>query len=407
MAWCGSFSKMRTPAAPESGAMLIVERNYCMRHARKRLGPSALRQSNRPSLKIPGYSARGFSLTAQPRRKSPAVEVATAEDRHNRPSDGGISHQGGHGGGPCGLHHQLAAEGDELERLDDRRVAHRAYLVDVALNQRQGKWSSVRRRQAIGDGVEPRWHDRMTSGQALAPAGGLLRFHADDPGRRALLLDGDGNARDQTTPADRDDHGANVGYRCQDLAADGALTGRDRRAIERVYQVEITGALLGLQAFLPLRERREDDLRAVAADRVELGDRRVVPDDDNAPGSNHLRRVSERQTVVAGRQGDHPSVTLLGTQLQDGIDGTTNLEGAGPLQVLGLQPNVGTRHPLTRQGRRLHDMGLNPAGRGSDVRQGKQLGLDRHGLDGSGFRAAGDRAAERSRAAAPANGESE
>src|ERR1700694_4876341 len=232
MAWRGSFSKMRTPAAPESGAMLIVERNYCMRHARKRLVPAALRQSNRPSLKIPGYSARGFSLTAQPCRKSPAVEVATAEDRHDRPVDGGISHQRGHGRCPCGLHHQLAADGDELERLDDRRVANGAHLVDVALNQRQGTWSSVGRRQAIGDGVEPRWHDRMTSRQALAHAGGLLRFHADDPGRRALLLDGDGNARDQATPADRDDHGANVGYRWQDLEADGALPGRGRRVAE-------------------------------------------------------------------------------------------------------------------------------------------------------------------------------
>src|ERR1700737_3463198 len=349
MAWCGSFSKMRTPAAPESGAMLIVERNYCMRHARKRLGPSALRQSNRPSLKIPGYSARGFSLTAQPRRKSPAVEVATAEDRHNRPSDGGISHKGGHGRGPRGLHHQLAAEGDELERLDDRRVAHRAYLVDVALNQRQGKWSSVRRRQAIGDGVEPRWHDRMTSRQALAHAGGLLRFHADDPGRRALLLGGDGNARDQAPPADRNDHGANVGYRCQDLEADGALTGCDRRAVERGYQGQITGALLGLQAFLPLRERREDDLRAVAADGVELGDRRVVPDDDNATGPHHLRRVGQRQPVVAGRQRNDPPPTLFGTQLHDGVDGATNLEGAGPLQVLGLQPNARTRKRLARK----------------------------------------------------------
>src|SRR6266849_5901157 len=209
MAWRGSFSKMRTPAALESGAILIVERNYCMRHARKRLGPTALGQSNRPSLKIPGYSARGFSLAPEPCRESLAVEVATAEDRHDRPLDGGISHQRGHGGGPGGLHHQLAAQGDELQRLDDRRVADGAHLVDIALDQRQGKWSSVGRRQAIGDSVEPRWHDRMTSGQALAHAGGLLRLDADDLGGRALLLDSNGNARDQAAPADRDDHGAN------------------------------------------------------------------------------------------------------------------------------------------------------------------------------------------------------
>src|SRR6266849_6790150 len=201
MAWRGSFSKMRTPAALESGAILIVERNYCMRHARKRLGPTALGQSNRPSLKIPGYSARGFSLAPEPCHESLAVEVATAEDRHDRPPDGGICHQRGHGGGPGGLHHELAAQRDELERLDDRRVVDRAHLVDVPLNQRQGKWSSVGRRQAIRDSVEPRWRDRMTSGQALAHTGSLLRLDADDPRRRALLLDGDGNARDQATPA--------------------------------------------------------------------------------------------------------------------------------------------------------------------------------------------------------------
>src|SRR4029077_2173797 len=195
MAWRGSFSKMRRPAALESGAMLIVERNYCMRHARKRLGPPALRESNRPSLKIPGYSARGFSLAPEPGRETLAIEVATAEDRHDRPLDGGVSHQRSHGGRPSGLHHQLAAQGDELERLDDRRVAHGAHLVDVALNQRQGTRSSVGRRQAVGDGVEPRWRDRMTSRQALAHAGSLLRLDADDPRRRTRLLDGDGNAR--------------------------------------------------------------------------------------------------------------------------------------------------------------------------------------------------------------------
>src|ERR1700674_3115 len=315
MAWRGSFSKMRRPAALESGAMLIVERNYCMRHARKRCGPPALRQSNRPSLKIPGYSARGFSLAREPCRESLAVEVATAEDRHDRPLDGGISQQRGRGGAPGRLHHQLAAESDELERLDDRRIADGAYLVDVALNQRQGKGPSVGRRQAIGDGVKPRWQDRMTRGQTLGHAGGLLGLDADDSGRRALLLDGDRDARDQAPSADRDNHRANLGDRGQDLEADGALTGRDRRVVERVYQVEITGALFGLQAFLPLRERREDDLCAVAADRVELGNRRVVPDDNNATAPDHLRRIGECQTMVAGRQCDDATVTLLGTQL--------------------------------------------------------------------------------------------
>src|SRR4029077_13530353 len=226
MAWRGSFSKMRRPAALESGAMLIVERNYCMRHARKRLGPTALGQSNRPSLKIPGYSARGFSLAPEPGRETLAIEVATAEDRHDRPLDSGISHQRSHGGGSGGLHHQLAAQGDELQRPAERRVADRAHLVAVALNQRQGTWSSVGRRQAIGDGVEARWRDRMTSRQALAHAGSLLRLDADDPRPLTLLLDGDGNARDQAPPADRDDHRANVGYRCQDLEADCPLTGR-------------------------------------------------------------------------------------------------------------------------------------------------------------------------------------
>src|ERR1700738_4733893 len=144
----------------------------------------------------------------------------------------------------------------------------------------------------------------MTRGQALAYAGGLLGLDTDDAGRRALQLDGDRNARDQATPADRDDHSAHVGQRGQYLEADGALTGRDRRVVERVYQVEITGALLGLQAFLPLRERREDDICAVAADCVELGDRRVVPDDDDTPGPDPLRRVRQRHTLVSAGRGE-------------------------------------------------------------------------------------------------------
>src|ERR1700736_349195 len=169
---------MRVAAALESssGTVLIVERNYCMRHARKRLGSATLTEWNRPSLKIPGYSARGFFLAGEPGTESRAVDVATTEDGDNRTFDSGIGQQHRQRGGPGGLHDQLAPKRDAFERVDNRRITDRAHLADVPLHQRQVEGARVGRRQPIRDGVEPRWHDRMTRGQALAHAGGLLRL---------------------------------------------------------------------------------------------------------------------------------------------------------------------------------------------------------------------------------------
>ena len=143
-------------------------------------------------------------------------------------------------------------------------------------------------------------------------------------------------------------------------------------------QVELPLALLGLESLLPAHQRGQHDLGAIAADGFELAHGRVFPDDHHAGDLKQLGRVRQPETGVAGRQRDDALPTLLRTELQKGIDGAPYFEGAGSLQVLGLQPGAGTRNRPAGQRRGLHHIGLNPVGGGSDVRKGEQLSFDRH-----------------------------
>ena len=86
--------------------------------------------------------------------------------------------------------------------------------------------------------------------------------------------------------------------------------------------MKVALALLGLESFLPAGDRRQHDLRPEAADRLELAQRRVLPDDHEAGDPNDLRRVGQRQPVVARRERDDAAPTLLDAELKDGVDGT-------------------------------------------------------------------------------------
>src|ERR1700736_1001176 len=287
---------MRVAAALESssGTVLIVERNYCMRHARKRLGSATLTEWNRPSLKIPGYSARGIFLAGEPGTESRAVDVATTENGDDRTFDSGIGQQHRQRGGPGGLHDQLAPKRDAFERVDDRGITDGTHLVDVTLDQRQVERPRVGRRQTIRDGVESRWNDRMSGGQALVHGRSLLGLDADDSDLRALLLHGGGHACDQAAPTDRHEQAANVRHRLEDLETHRALPGRDGRIIERMHEVNVPLALFGFESLLPVRHRRQHELRAGAADPLELAHGRVFSDDHDAWDPKRLRRVGQR-----------------------------------------------------------------------------------------------------------------
>ena len=218
----------------------------------------------------------------------------------------------------------------------------------------------------------------MPGGQTFSDGGRPLGFDADDPHLRPLLLDGDRNARDQAASAHRNDHGANVGHGLEDLEADRSLPGRDRRIVERVHQVHLPCLLLRLEALLPVRQRRQHDLGAIAANRLELAHRCVFPDDDHARRPHDVGRVCQRHAVIPGRQCDDAAATLLRAQLEDGIDSAPHLEGAGPLQVLRLQPGAGAGDRLVGEGWGLPYVGMDPVGRGLDVGQGQGTGFDRH-----------------------------
>ena len=78
-----------------------------------------------------------------------------------------------------------------------------------------------------------------------------------------------------------------------------------------MHEVQVALALLGLESLLPASDRGQHDLRPEAADRLELAQRRVLPDHHEAGDSNDLRRVGQRQAVIARRQRNDAALPLL------------------------------------------------------------------------------------------------
>ena len=74
---------------------------------------------------------------------------------------------------------------------------------------------------------------------------------------------------------------------------------------------------------------------------IALHRRRVGRHDDDARDVEHLSGERDRLRVVAGREGDDAAAALVGGEARERVVGAAELEGAGALQVLALEEQVG------------------------------------------------------------------
>ena len=88
---------------------------------------------------------------------------------------------------------------------------------------------------------------------------------------------------------------------------------------------------------------------------------RVIPDgnEDSAFHAVHAAREGDRLAVIAGARADDPSAAIIGRELREQIQSTANLEGAGGIVVLVLDPRLAPK-PLLQEGmpqqrRAMHD----------------------------------------------------
>jgi hypothetical protein len=81
-------------------------------------------------------------------------------------------------------------------------------------------------------------------------------------------------------------------------------------------------------------------LGAVVTAGLDLRHRRVEGDVDARVDSELTCRPGDRLTVVAGTGRDDTGFALGGRKGRELVDGAADLEGAGSLQVLGLQPHL-------------------------------------------------------------------
>ena len=181
------------------------------------------------------------------------------------------------------------------------------------------------------------------------------------PGRRSLTAAA--TPGDQAAAADPDHHDVQVRNVLEQLQADRAVAGDDRRVVERVDELEALGVADPLHLGEGLADvgPMQDDSRAVAETRVHLRA-------DGTGGHGHGDRNASRPAGpgvglpgVSRREGDHAAGPGCLGQRGDPVGHAARLERAGLLEVLRLEVQAvvaqtdptGRRNPV-RGRRRAH-----------------------------------------------------
>ncbi len=197
--------------------------------------------------------------------------------------------------------------------------------------------------QGIGQGVLLRQLDRPASAQAVDHDRGAVHRNADHPDGRVGRLQGDGDARDEAAARQGDDDGVHLGQVLDQLQADRALPGDDRRVVERIdpdqpsLGLEVERAGFGLVIARAVHHQ----LGAQAPDRLHLAGRHALRNADHSPDAELLRDIGYRPAVVAAGHGDHAPRPLLGGQAQQLVGRPPDLERSGLLQALQLEMDGG------------------------------------------------------------------
>ena len=212
----------------------------------------------------------------------------------------------------------------------------------------------------------------MLDGDSVGDRVAGLADDADGAHVGTALLQRQDDACREPAAADRDQHRVRVGRLLGELEADRALSGDDALVLEGVDERRARPLGVRLRGGDRIFEALSDELGgpAVRPRRLDLGHRRVLRHEDRRRDPGLARRPRDRLAVVAGTGGDDAGAALRLAEGRDGVVGAADLEGACPLEVLGLEIHLTTREPRERLGRvqRCHagDPG-EPLARGLDV----------------------------------------
>jgi hypothetical protein len=188
---------------------------------------------------------------------------------------------------------------------------------------------------AVGDRLRHLDRDAFARAQRARHVVAGLGLDAHDPRVRRKCLHGSGHAGDQPPAADRDHDHIEVIELLGQLEPDGALPGHHERIVVGVHEREpaLGGERAGERVAVVGIAFEIDDLGAVALGGRALGRRGVAGHQDRGPRAVLARGERESLGVVA--RGDRAHA--VGAQRRHGIAGAAELEGARPLEVLGLQ----------------------------------------------------------------------
>ena len=253
----------------------------------------------------------------------------------------------------------------------DVALAHQQHVVDGALDDRAREHAGLAHRDALGQARLGRGQLQALEGRVHARE--VLGLHAHDLDLGLDLARRQGHARDHAAAAHRHHQHLELRRGGQHLERDRALA-RDHPRV--VVGVDHGEAALGRQG-----QRRgarvleavagEHDLRPEAARALHLHGGREGRHHDHRRNAQALRVVGHALGVVAGRHGDHAACTLHRIERQQAVERAALLEARGELQVLELEPDLGTgdgRKRARMQAGRVLDLAREPGRRRAHVR---------------------------------------
>ena len=194
----------------------------------------------------------------------------------------------------------------------------------------------------VGLHFDPR---RLSRFQCSGKTGDVFGFHGDDFHFRAQRFHCQRNARDQSGPADRHDHGIDVRNLLQDFQAHRPLAGDDRRIIVAIDVGQSfllrrfrARASLASAKSLPCRTTRAPSFWQL----VTLISGACFRHHHSRRNAEQFALISERLSVIASRRRNDAALFLIGGQLRKRVARTAFLETPGALQVVELAENL---HP--------------------------------------------------------------
>ena len=275
------------------------------------------------------------------------IDVAAGDHGHHTLSGQMklIEHHRSHGYGSRTLGDHLLLLHQRQDGAGDFVIADQCDLVDIFAHQLEGVVAGPLDCDAVSDGGDGGQAFGLAAVDSVVHTGCACRLNAVDLHRRADLLDGVGDAGDQSAAADGDHDGVDVVQVIQDLQGDGALACDDVFIVEGMNE-GVAFAFFQLQRLficVVVAALHQAHICAIALGGLHLGDGSGIRQADERFDAI-LRRCQRHAlgVVSCGAGDDAPGLLLVGEHC-DLVGRATNLEGAGDLQIFRLQVQLAFR----------------------------------------------------------------